>query len=169
MATCLRTEDGATNQFSGTAIVGFEEFNFATNYVWTDEEGAIVGENARLIDVGPGTYMVTFTADNGCEYSQTFTMATDVTVYNGLSANGDRLNDFFLIDCLDYFPNNKVTIFNRDGVRVYEIDNYDNVTNRFEGISNVGSTLTLPSGTYYYVIDKGDGTDPVQGYLELVR
>jgi large repetitive protein len=27
----------------------------------------------------------------------------------------------------------------------------------------------LPVGTYFYIIDKGDGSKPRTGYLELVR
>ncbi len=170
VAACLRTEDGSTNQFDGTAIVVFDEPNEERNYRWEDEFGNLVGEDSRLIDAGPGTYTVTFTADNGCEYTRSFSMETLITVYNGVSANGDRLNDFFLIDCIDYFTNNTVQIFARDGVKVFEQDGYDNITNRFEGFSNVGgSALQLPSGTYFYIIDLGDGRDPQQGYLELVR
>ena len=169
IATCLRTDNGAFNQFNGTATVKFEEYHFVKDYKWFDADGTLIGTDSRLIDVGPGQYSVTFTANNGCEYSESFTMTTGVKVYNGLSVNGDKRNDFFLIDCLDFFPVNEVTVFNRDGVKVFEIDNYDNVKNRFEGISNVGFRLNLPSGTYFYVIDKRDGTDPIQGYLELVR
>jgi len=27
----------------------------------------------------------------------------------------------------------------------------------------------LPEGTYFYIVEKGDGSDPVSGYLELIR
>jgi gliding motility-associated-like protein len=87
-----------------------------------------------------------------------------------LSANGDGQNDFFLIDCLDQFENNRVEIFNRDGTRVFEMDGYNNLDRRFEGFSNIGAgTRQLPTGTYFYVIDKGDGSEFINGYLELVR
>ena len=93
-----------------------------------------------------------------------------LNIYNGVSANDDGKNDFFLIDCIDYFPNNNVKIFNRAGQRIYEVNQYDNRNVRFEGISNVGGGgLVLPSGTYYYLVDLGTGEDPIQGYLELVR
>jgi gliding motility-associated-like protein len=169
VAACLRTEDGSTNQFDGTAIVGFEEFNAVTNYRWEDADGNVVGSNSRLIDVGPGVYTVYFTADNGCDYSVTFNMSTELMVYNGLSANDDGMNDFFLIDCIDQFANNNVKIFNRDGVRVFEIDSYDNRDRRFNGTGNLGRNQVLPTGTYFYIIDKGDGSAPMQGYVELVR
>ncbi|WP_436516173.1 gliding motility-associated C-terminal domain-containing protein [Ekhidna sp. To15] len=169
-SVCLRTEDGSTNQFTGTAIISFEEFQLATEYEWRDESGAVVGSDSRLIDAYPGNYTVTFTAENGCSYSASFTIETSLTIYNGVSANGDGKNDFFLVDCIDYFPNNNLKIFNRAGQRVYDIDGYDNTSTRFEGISNVGSGgLQLPAGTYFYIIDLGNGEDPVQGYLELVR
>ena len=170
IATCLRTEDGAFNQFNGTAIIGFDEFNAVQSYEWYNEFGELVGDDVRLIDAPPGDYTVVFVAENGCQYSESFSLTTNLTIYNGISANADGLNDFFLVDCADYFPNNNVMIFNRDGVKVYETDGYDNITNRFEGISNVGgSGLDLPSGTYFYIIDKGDGSDLIQGFLELAR
>ncbi len=171
-SVCLRTEDGSTNQFTGTAIISFEEFQLATDYVWKDQNGNTVGNDSRLIDAYPGDYTVTFTAENGCEYSASFTIETSITVYNGVSANADGKNDFFLIDCIDYFPNNNVKIFNRAGQPIYETSGYDNVSNRFEGNANSGNTLgsqTLPAGTYFYIIDLGNGSDPIQGFLELVR
>ncbi len=169
-SVCLRTEDGSTNQFTGTAIIQFDEFNLATNYEWRDSNGTLVGTDSRLIDAYPGDYTVTFTAENGCSYEASFTIETSLTIYNGVSANADGKNDFFLIDCIDYFPNNNVKIYNRAGQRLYEVDGYNNTDVRFEGFSNVGGGgLQLPTGTYFYVIDLGNGEDPVQGFLELVR
>lgn len=168
-STCLRTNDGAINQFNGIATVEFDTPNNAYNYQWYNEQDIVIGEAAQLIDAIPGTYTVYFIADNGCEYSETFTISTDIVIYNGLSPNDDGLNDFLLIDCIDYF-NNNVKIFNRDGAKVYEISNYDNITNRFEGRSNVGGSQNeLPSGTYYAVVELDDGREPLQFYLELVR
>ena len=43
---------------------------------------------------------------------------------------------------------------------------------RFEGVSNKGASVIgteLPIGTYFYVINKRDGSTPQAGYLELNR
>ncbi|WP_425391329.1 gliding motility-associated C-terminal domain-containing protein [Ekhidna sp.] len=167
---CLRTEDGSTNQFTGTAIISFEEFQLPTDFEWRDSNGTLVGTDSRLIDAYPGDYTVTFTAENGCTYNASFTLETSLTIYNGVSANADGKNDFFLIDCIDYFPGNNVKIYNRAGQKVFDLDGYNNTSERFEGFSNVGGGgLKLPPGTYYYIVDLGTGEDPIQGYLELVR
>ncbi len=167
---CLRTEDGSTNQFSGTATVLFTEFNQVRSYSWKDETGVERSTDSRLIDAHPGNWTVTLITENGCEHTASFVVQTAIQVYNGLSVNDDGKNDFLLIDCIDHFPGNNVKIFNRTGVRIYEVDGYDNGGIRFEGISNAGGgSLRLPEGTYFYVIDKGTGEDLVQGYLELVR
>jgi hypothetical protein len=57
---------------------------------------------------------------------------------------------------------------------VYEQDGYDmyNPEKRFNGISNRGTSILgteLPIGTYFYVVDKNDGSNAKVGYLELVR
>ncbi|WP_232285890.1 T9SS type B sorting domain-containing protein [Aquimarina agarilytica] len=92
------------------------------------------------------------------------------TIYNEFSPNGDGMNDVFYIDCIDRFPNNKLTIYNRWGNIVYEKEGYDNT---FEGISNGRVTLypsdKLPVGTYYYVLDLGEGSNPKAGWLYINR
>ena len=93
--------------------------------------------------------------------------SSDLTIYNAVSPNEDGLNDVFKILNIDQFPNNKVAIFTRWGDKVYEITGYDNVDKVFVGQSNVGKSYLLAEGTYYYVIDKGDGTEQLNGFLEL--
>ncbi|MEQ9466991.1 MAG: gliding motility-associated C-terminal domain-containing protein, partial [Ekhidna sp.] len=170
---CLRTEDGATNQFTGRATVSFSEFQDPSlvSYEWIYlETGEVVSEDDGLADAFPGEYAVRFNAANGCDYYAEFTLETALNIYNGVSANGDGKNDFFLIDCIDFYPGNNVKIFNRAGQRVFDMDGYNNTSERFEGFSNVGGGgLKLPPGTYFYVVDLGTGEDPIQGYLELVR
>ena len=57
---------------------------------------------------------------------------------------------------------------------VYEQSFYDinDPAKRFEGISNKGLSFIgteLPIGTYFYVVDKNDGSRAKVGYLELKR
>ncbi|MDM1398643.1 gliding motility-associated C-terminal domain-containing protein [Myroides odoratimimus] len=98
-----------------------------------------------------------------------FTLATikkdilldgDVVIYNLVTPNGDGKNDYFIIDNINRHPNNRVQIFNRWGVKVYETTGYDpngdGSINVFRGYSDgrvtIGKNEKLPSGTYYYVI-----------------
>ena len=63
---------------------------------------------------------------------------------------------------------NKVTIFNRWGDKVFEVENYDNEVSgkRFEGINLSGNAL--PSGTYFYKIEFTEpGRKMMSGYLTL--
>ena len=55
---------------------------------------------------------------------------------------------------------------------VYEADGYNNSQISFKGIGEQGLYLAnkeLPDGTYFYIIDKRDGSKPKTGYLELAR
>ncbi|MEQ1588557.1 MAG: gliding motility-associated C-terminal domain-containing protein, partial [Cyclobacteriaceae bacterium] len=94
----------------------------------------------------------------------------DIEVYNGISPNGDEQNDIFLIRYIDLLPEtekNKVTIFNRWGSKVFEVDDYNNTTNVFRGLNNNGNEL--PSGTYFYKIEFNGGRKSETGYLSLKR
>jgi len=52
---------------------------------------------------------------------------------------------------------NTLTIYNRWGNKVFQMDNYDNT---WQGMPNVNGTLgnqKLPQGTYYYILEFKDG------------
>ena len=94
-----------------------------------------------------------------------------LVVYDGFAPG--RGDDVWVIEGVrnpDY-ANNVVKIYNRWGNLVYEVTGYNNVDRAWTGEANV-STLgnsTVPDGTYFYVIDLGDGTPPRTGYVVLVR
>jgi gliding motility-associated-like protein len=100
----------------------------------------------------------------------------DVVVYNVLTPNGDGINDYFYIDDVNLYPNNKVIIYNRWGKKIYETSNYDNQGNVFRGYSGADLTIggeLLPTGTYFYTFEylyDGDGNPRKKrkvGYLHL--
>lgn len=120
----------------------------------------------------PGKYIVTVTSSLNCFTQKQMEIGTEVHAFNGVSRNGDGYNDIFFINCIENFPNNHVKIFNRAGTLVYEANGYNNADTYFDGRSNKGVSLmgtNLPDGTYFYVIDKKDGSKPVAGYLEVVN
>ncbi len=137
---------------------------------WDDNGTAVTGPT--LPGIPSGTYSVTVTTALGCQTTRETGVGTDVRPFNGISRNGDGQNEIFRIDCIDQFPTNLVKIFNRAGTLVYEAEGYDNIDIYFDGKSNKGISLmgsNLPDGTYFYVIDKRDGTKPLAGYLEIVN
>ena len=93
-----------------------------------------------------------------------------LTVYNEFSPNGDGVNETFVIDCLERYPNNKLEIYNRWGNIVYSKRGYQNDwggTSNGRAVMNQGDKL--PVGTYYYVLDLGDGSEPRVDWLYINR
>ena len=76
------------------------------------------------------------------------------TVYNALSVNGDGLNETLIIENVEYFPENELIVYNRNGRVVFKTSNYGVNGNFFKGYSNSNSSLgnakLLPMGTYFY-------------------
>ncbi|UII22201.1 gliding motility-associated C-terminal domain-containing protein [Fulvivirga ligni] len=93
----------------------------------------------------------------------------ELIIYNGVSTRANGKNDFFKIENIESFADNKVEIFNRWGQKVFEITDYDNdnAARRFAGEGNVGSAGSLVAGTYYYVILAGN--TEYTGFLHLRR
>ena len=119
-----------------------------------------------------GHYTYTVYGPGGCGVDGEADIIDDIIVYNGISSNNDDANDHFIIECIQNFENNDVKIYNRSGQLVYEAKHYDNDNTRFVGEGNKGiyvSGKEVPDGTYFYIVDKGDGSEPKTGYLELTR
>jgi gliding motility-associated-like protein len=75
-----------------------------------------------------------------------------ILVHQGVSPNGDGIDDFLQIDNITNYPDNKLMIMNRNGMLVYETKGYDNATRVFDGHSNKNGRMQLP-GTYLYELD----------------
>lgn len=89
-----------------------------------------------------------------------------ISVFNGISPNGDGSNDVFFIENIEQFPSNTVEIYNRWGQKLFEANNYDNINTVWKGTAKESDQL-MPSGTYFYIITLGNGTKPIKGWLEL--
>lgn len=139
--------------------------------IW--EVNGFTQQGTAIADIPAGyEYVVTATTSLECSTTRTFDLPAEIVVYNAVSSNGDGMNDYFNIGCIADYSQNTVRIYNRAGTLVYEAKHYDNEETVFTGTSNRGVSVlgtNLPDGTYFYVIDKGNGTTPKTGYLELLR
>jgi gliding motility-associated-like protein len=73
-----------------------------------------------------------------------------IVIHNVITPNGDGVNDTWIIDCIEDFPDNNVGIFNRWGDKVNAFENYDNANRVWKGTNFKGELL--PDGTYFYVL-----------------
>uniref|UniRef100_UPI002FDE54AB gliding motility-associated C-terminal domain-containing protein n=1 Tax=Ohtaekwangia sp. TaxID=2066019 RepID=UPI002FDE54AB len=119
-----------------------------------------------------GFFQVTAYTSLHCDKTLPFEIKPEINIYNAVSNNRDGMNDFFEIGCIESYPNNRVRIYNRAGTLVYEQHGYNNQDAIFNGVSNKGISVLgnhLPDGTYFYIIEKGDGSEAKTGYLELLN
>jgi gliding motility-associated-like protein len=89
----------------------------------------------------------------------------------GISPNGDGLNDVLIIPGILRRQPNRLTIFNRWGNVVYETENYKNdwggKTDR--AFSLLEDDQLLPDGVYYYVIDYRGKWPDIGQYVYINR
>lgn len=112
-------------------------------------------------------YELTVTDGNGCTDIDSVTVTVEedfqFTIPNLITPNEDGFNDVWVIGNILNYPDNTVTIFNRNGQVVYKMDSYNNL---WDGTYN-GSKL--PDGTYYYVITFTDSDESVKGAVNIIR
>ncbi|SOD13369.1 MBG domain-containing protein [Pedobacter xixiisoli] len=158
----LSVSKGATVQLTATG---------GTSYSWSTANGIISGQNTAVLTARPSqttTYTVTATNANGCSETKsiTITVQEDYQLISGtniLTPNGDGKNDYLIIRNIDMYPNNEIKIFDVAGRVVYSKKSYNNT---WDGMLN-GSPLA--KGTYYYIIDFGDGKLKKKGFVSIVR
>ncbi len=150
--------------------------NSQVNYIWTPTISCNCNKNDSL---APGTYslmiLITHSTTGGFKtdtLKPAPTLINDangpcrVKIYTVITPNGDGNNDILQIDNISDFPNNHVAVFNRWGNQIFETKHYDNISNFWpqkEEISN------LASSTYFYVVKLGDGTNPLKGWIEIIK
>jgi len=88
-----------------------------------------------------------------------------------VTPNGDGVNDALVIPETDLSPNNSIQIFDRYGLKVFEMNNYTNEFNGFATTNNfvISKDKGLPSGVYFYILSLDDIDLDFQGFLYLAR
>lgn len=93
----------------------------------------------------------------------------DFFIPEGFSPNGDGINDVFFIRGIALYPYNGITIFNRWGDEVFAAQPY---LNNWDGTTSNGLQVggdELPTGTYFYLFDFGNGAAIRKGTIYLIR
>ncbi len=82
-----------------------------------------------------------------------------------ITPNNDGINDAFVVACFstDRYPQNSVSIFNQWGDEIFRASPYQN---DWEGTYNGNP---LPVGTYYYIVEFGNGETPQAGFLMIEK
>jgi gliding motility-associated-like protein len=84
-------------------------------------------------------------------------------LFNQISPNGDGINDTVYINCIGDYPNNTLEVYDRYGNEVFTANGYDNTW------MGTGKNGDLPKGTYFYILDLGDGTEVRKGWIQIIR
>lgn len=113
------------------------------------------------------TYTVTVTDANGCTASDQMVLVVlpQIVFPNGFSPNGDGVNDTWVIDFIDRFPDCVVEVYNRWGQQLFYSVGY---TTPWDGMYE---GKPIPIGTYYYIINLNNPLFPnaFTGPLTILR
>ena len=134
-------------------------------YVWSGP-APIAALNDSVSLAGPTTttdYYITVTdqcGEVGFDTLKVMVQNCDITASNAFSPNGDGKNDFLTFENIQYYPGSIVYLYSRWGKKVFEQMDYNNDWNGGD---------VLISGTYFYVVEPNDGTEPLKGFVMVFK
>jgi len=154
------------NRDAGSIVLdGGTDGNLPLTFQVDDEQVATVeGNTLTILRLGTVRITATQSGDSNFHAAEPVTVTVRVVdpeadfpvkVHPAVSVNGDGINEFLIIEGIRDYPQNRVTLFNRNGTMLWEGSGYDNDRIAFRGIST-GQTL-LPAGTYFYIVEIKDG------------
>ena len=138
-------------------------------YFWTPFTGLNDSVLANPVATPTTTtiYTVLVTSTQGCAASGqvTVTVAPNIIYGDGISPNGDGVNDVWQIDNIEKYPDCVVEIYNRWGELLFQSVGY---INKWDGTFK---GKPLPVGTYYYIINLNDPLYPgaLTGPITILR
>ncbi len=115
------------------------------------------------------TYTCTITNAAGCQISTEFTVTVDrsldVAPQKVFTPNDDGKNDTWFVERMELYPDCRLMIFNRQGIKLLDVENYSN-ENSWNGYIK---GRPAPAGVYFYLIDCGKEAGSQKGSITIAR
>ena len=132
------------------------------SYLWSNNN-----TSSGIYDLLPGEYVVEITDNNSCIKIDTiyvnFVNIECISPPTVFTPDGDGINDTWVLDKLDIYPNAVVQIYNKTGRLLYETKG---AYTPWNGMNNGNS---LPSATYYYIIDLKNNSPAYTGTITILK
>lgn len=128
---------------------------------------SLTNSDGNFTNLPPDDYTLYVIDNNSCQ-SNTLDISIlqssiEIIIFDAFSPNDDGVNDLWNIFNITLYPDCNVKVFNTWGNIVFSSDGY---TEPWDGKYN---DKLLPAGTYYFVIDLGDGTETYAGPVSIVQ
>jgi gliding motility-associated-like protein len=154
----LTLEQRNINEITAIATGGQEEYTFYFN-------GEDYGTDNTYYINQTGTYTVQVVDQNGCvAEAQIFMEFIDIEIPNFFTPDGDGMNDLWIPENLEGFPEILIKVYDRYGRVVAEVTAANAWDGTYEG-------KELPTGDYWYVIKLNGENDNREfvGHFTLYR
>ncbi|HJN63226.1 MAG TPA: gliding motility-associated C-terminal domain-containing protein [Flavobacteriales bacterium] len=114
----------------------------------------------------PGKYYVSVFDNNGCQLDTSINISAlgPDCIPNVFTPNNSGTNNVWELENAFLYKESTITIYGRFGKKVYESVGYDTP---WDGTNNKGRAV--PDGTYFYIINLGNGHDPIRGTVTIIR
>jgi gliding motility-associated-like protein len=152
--------DATINDFAGNENSVLLQYTGVGSYEFS-LDGNYFQDNPLFTGIAPGKYLAYARDINGCGISLPFEVYV-LDYPRFFTPNGDGFNDVWKIKNLDLFPNATVTIYNRYGKLIKEINAINS------GWNGKYIEKELPSDDYWFHLNFGDGKI-IKGHFSLKR
>jgi len=165
ISLCSGAQHGTVAIDSGNIILYTPAHDYPVDPVGSD----------TLSFVGVDSFCYTICAqvgtDTSCSSAEVYLVILPMArlyIPQGISPNGDGVNDLFVITSADQFPLSQLLVYNRYGDEVWRNDN-NGYQNNFDGTWKKNGQ-PLPDGSYWYIFKFNDGaTHDRMGYIVIQR
>jgi len=152
--TCRDNEDGTITIYVEGGIPDY-------SYLWSNNE---ITES--VFGLAPGTYVLQVMDEHACIKTDTFNINQSeidcIEPPTAFTPDGDGINDTWILENINNYPNATVQVFNKWGNLLYETNGeYIPWTGYYQG-------KRLPTATYYYIINLNNGDAPYSGPITIV-
>ena len=109
-----------------------------------------------------------------CDFSsssqETLLIYQSLSIPNAFSPDNDGQNENWVIEGLGQFPNHELRVYSRWENLVLREAPYKNDWNgELRASSSSLNDQNLSEGTYFYILDLGNGQSPLKGFIYLKR